>query len=235
MSYCVNCGVELEASRKSCPLCGVKVINPMQKDEPEETCTTFSHHMDELKAKDRIFWMKFITVLLAMPIITCIICNIIYDKQLTWSIYVIGGVFILWVISTSPFYFKHYSYIRMLCADMAGILIGLFIIEYQSPGNGWVFFVALPIVLYFFMAWMLIIALSRVKLINGLGIAAVFFISVALMMPLLEALLHIYAAQPVTLIWSWFVTAPCLSIAILLILLNKNKRFKQEMAKRLHF
>lgn len=235
MSYCVNCGVELEASRKNCPLCGVKVMNPMQTNDSEEIHTPFSQNLDELKTKDRIFWMKFISIVLAMPIITCVICNLIYDKQLTWSIYVIGGIFILWVLSTSPFYFKHNSYIRILCADMAGILIGLFVIEYQSPGNGWVFFVALPIVLYFFLAWILIIALSRFKLINGLGISAVLFTSVALMMPLLEALLHAYAAHPITLIWSWFVTAPCLSIAIMLTLLNKNKRFKQEMAKRLHF
>ena len=30
MSYCVNCGVELEASLKECPLCNTPVINPKQ-------------------------------------------------------------------------------------------------------------------------------------------------------------------------------------------------------------
>lgn len=28
MSYCVNCGVELDASAKICPLCNTPVINP---------------------------------------------------------------------------------------------------------------------------------------------------------------------------------------------------------------
>ena len=30
MSYCVNCGVELEKGAKKCPLCGTKVINPRE-------------------------------------------------------------------------------------------------------------------------------------------------------------------------------------------------------------
>ena len=29
MSYCVNCGVELEKSEKACPLCGIEVKNPV--------------------------------------------------------------------------------------------------------------------------------------------------------------------------------------------------------------
>ena len=36
MSYCVNCGVELEKSEKKCPLCGVEVINPAQPPEDKE-------------------------------------------------------------------------------------------------------------------------------------------------------------------------------------------------------
>ena len=33
MSYCVNCGVELEHSLKECPLCNTQVINPNENAE----------------------------------------------------------------------------------------------------------------------------------------------------------------------------------------------------------
>ena len=33
MSYCVNCGVELEPSLTSCPLCNTPVINPNELTE----------------------------------------------------------------------------------------------------------------------------------------------------------------------------------------------------------
>ena len=35
MSYCVNCGVELDASAKKCPLCDTPVYNP-KAPEPEK-------------------------------------------------------------------------------------------------------------------------------------------------------------------------------------------------------
>ena len=31
MSYCVNCGVELDASSRECPLCNTPVINPRER------------------------------------------------------------------------------------------------------------------------------------------------------------------------------------------------------------
>jgi len=234
MSYCVNCGVELESRQKNCPLCGTEVINPAQPDPPQEE-RTFAPHIDVLEKKDRLFWIKFISILLAAPIVTCVIFNWVMDGQLTWAVYVIAGVFILWALSTSPFYFRRFDMKKILAVDMAAILIGLFLIEYQAPGNTWVLFVALPIILYAFITWLLIIYFAKIRVITGLGISAVLLISVALMMPMLEALLDMYFNNTVSLFWSWLITAPCLTAAALLILLNKNKRFHEEISKRLHF
>ena len=234
MSYCVNCGVELEPSQKNCPLCGVEVINPAETYTPQEK-KTFAPHKDVLGKKDRLFWINFISILLAVPIVTCVLCNWLYDGHLTWSIYVIGGVFIIWALSTSPFYFRKFDVKKMLAVDMVAILIGMFLIETQTPGKGWGLYVALPLILYCFLSWLLVIYFTNIKLITGLGISAVLLISVALMTPLLETLLDLYFKHTISLFWSWFVTAPCLSVAALLILLNKNKNFRQEMARRLHF
>ena len=33
MSYCVNCGVELDASAKECPLCNTPVLNPRELEK----------------------------------------------------------------------------------------------------------------------------------------------------------------------------------------------------------
>ena len=33
MSYCVNCGVELQKSEPRCPLCGTEVVNPNELKE----------------------------------------------------------------------------------------------------------------------------------------------------------------------------------------------------------
>ena len=36
MSYCVNCGVELDATLKDCPLCNTPVINPRELKEAQK-------------------------------------------------------------------------------------------------------------------------------------------------------------------------------------------------------
>jgi uncharacterized membrane protein YvbJ len=74
MSYCVNCGVELERSLKACPLCGVPVINPLEKEAPEAP-PAFPTVRDELKKKDRTFWVGFFSLLYLVPIATCIIMS----------------------------------------------------------------------------------------------------------------------------------------------------------------
>lgn len=234
MSYCVNCGVELERSQIKCPLCSVIVINPADKEAPQDR-KTFPKKRDELEKKDRAFWINFISILLAVPIATCVLSNLLYDKTISWSIFVIAGVFILWALCTSPFYFKKFSYTKMLFVDMAAILIGLATIEFQVPGRGWTFYIALPIVLYCFASALFIIFLTKKKIINGLRITTVIFTAVAVMLFMLEMLLDLYSSGMISLFWSWFVIAPCLSVASLFILLDKNKRFKHEMAKRLHF
>lgn len=33
MSYCVNCGVELDRSLRACPLCNTPVINPRELEQ----------------------------------------------------------------------------------------------------------------------------------------------------------------------------------------------------------
>lgn len=233
MSYCVNCGVELEAAKKSCPLCGVAVINPGEKKAEEKT--TYPKQRDELKKTDRMFWIRFISILLAVPIITCVITNLLSDQSITWSIYVIAGVFIMWVAATAPLYFAKFNYVRMLLFDVAGLLTGLFVIEVYAPGTGWVLLIVLPIVLYCTLAGLVIIFLAKSGYIRRLGVAAAIFISIAIMLPGLEVLLDIFNLNAIAITWSWFVIAPCLSVAALLILLNRNKRFKNELQKRLHF
>ena len=102
MSYCVNCGVELERSLKKCPLCGVAVLNPLEKDAPEET-PAFPQSRDELKKKDRTFWVGFFSIVYLVPIVTCVVCNLLFNPHSPWSAFVAAGILMLWVFTTSPF------------------------------------------------------------------------------------------------------------------------------------
>ena len=233
MSYCVNCGVELERSLKKCPLCGVPVVNPMEKEEPE-SAPAFPASRDELKKKDRTFWIGFFSIVYLVPIVTCLLCNLLYDRRITWSIYVASGILMLWAFSTSPFYFKKFDYRKMTGIDLIAVLIGLLIIQTVTGGKDWFLAIALPVVTCCFVILSVFITLAGKKKLRGLGIAASLVTAGGPLALLIEVLVDMYTFGTVTLVWSWFVVAPCLAIAALLILLDRNKNFRQELAKRLH-
>lgn len=54
MSYCVNCGVELDPSLKSCPLCHTPVINPneLKKEVSSSPYPTQKGQVEVVKRKD---------------------------------------------------------------------------------------------------------------------------------------------------------------------------------------
>jgi hypothetical protein len=233
MSYCVNCGVELERSLKKCPLCGVPVINPLEAEAPESP-PAFPAMRDELKRKDCTFWIGFFSLLYVVPIIICVILNLLYNFNLTWSIYVIAGILMAWVFTTSPFYFTRLAPYSVLSIDFLGLLAGLLIIQLMAGGGNWFIGIALPIAAYCTIVTCLFIALAGKNKLNGLNLSAAISVSAAVLFLLIELLSDLFSDASVSLVWSWFVAAACISIAALLVLISHNKHFMQELAKRLH-
>ena len=54
MSYCVNCGVELDPSLTSCPLCNTPVVNPNETntEKPDSPYPTDKGQVEMVKRKD---------------------------------------------------------------------------------------------------------------------------------------------------------------------------------------
>ena len=233
MSYCVNCGVELENVQKQCPLCGVEVINP----RVTEACVhsaSFAQARDEQKKIDRSFWIKFNSIIASVPIAVSLLSNLLHDKALTWSLLVIAGVFLLWCFCTSPFFFKRFTYIKMLLVDFAAIILSLGFMQVMLHDYPWFFYLALPLTLLCLAYWLIVIGLIKIRVLKGLGIVSALFVFASLIVVLIEILLDIYASRPIDLLWCWFAAAPCLAIAALLVLLDSNEHVRRELAKRFH-
>jgi hypothetical protein len=233
MSYCVNCGVELERSLKACPLCGVTVINPQEKEAPEAP-PSFPTARDEFIKKDRTFWVGFFSLLYLVPVVTCVICNLLYDRSLNWAIFVTAGTLMLWTFTTSPFYFSRPCLRRMLAIDFLAVLFGLLIIQLMTGGKDWFTMIALPVTAYCAAASLILLTLTGKGRLSGFGLSGAITVVVGVLALLVELLTDLYAGGAVHLVWSWFVVAPCISIATLLVMISHNKRFRQELAKRLH-
>ena len=98
MSYCVNCGVELDVSAKDCPLCGTPVINPMELEKFREAQSPFPTKKGQVEAVKRKDLGILLTMVTLSTAVICGILNRLVFRDNMWSLAVVGSCLLLWVV-----------------------------------------------------------------------------------------------------------------------------------------
>ena len=101
MSYCVHCGVELDATASFCPLCHTRVLDPGQ---PVDTVSPkpFPTRRGEVAPAAKQEVALLITAMLASVAVCCGVLNLFLRADRTWSLYVIGASAMLWLWLVPP-------------------------------------------------------------------------------------------------------------------------------------
>ena len=116
MSYCVNCGVELEASLRECPLCHTPVVNPVEagKEFPPSPYPVNKGQVEVVKRKD-------LGILLSVVLIatggTCLLLNLLVFNRSLWSLLVIGICICLFVFTFPAVFYSKMPVFLSLFAD----------------------------------------------------------------------------------------------------------------------
>lgn len=101
MSYCVNCGVELDNSAKKCALCDTKVLNPKNKKVEEKKPFSQIEYVPTNVQKQFVSYI--ISMVMLIPTIICVLCNILIFTASRWSIGVVSTMFSIWIVFVFPF------------------------------------------------------------------------------------------------------------------------------------
>ena len=94
MSYCVNCGVELDPGAARCPLCGT----PAWKPDPDAP-SYFPTKPAEVPPASRRAAAALLTAMLASVSLCCGVLNLLLPTERPWSLYVIGAAVMLIALS----------------------------------------------------------------------------------------------------------------------------------------
>ncbi len=147
MSYCVNCGVELDSAAKKCALCETPVINPNIRNE-EKHEPVFSNEAFEIpESKKKKFFASLATTIIAIPQIICFLLNAFVFKGSWWSLHIIGAGFLIWVIFILPFFLKKMRAYLMLAFDTLAVAIYTFLVMNLTVTLSYYPKGALPIIL----------------------------------------------------------------------------------------
>ena len=234
MSYCVNCGVELEASLKSCPLCHTPVINPMELKnvQPDFPYPQEKGQVEVVKRKDLGI---LITIVLSASALSCGLLNLLVFTRTNWSLLIIGICILLFVFAfPAVIYTKLPIYLSLL---FDGIAIGvyLYMITYLTPSERWFWQLATPIVILVTILVEIFTFLVRKLPVSIISTSLYIFAEAAILCVGIELFIRRFSGSPLRLSWSAVVLTACGIIVAALVTILSKRRLRDEVQRRLHF
>ena len=234
MSYCVNCGVELQSSAERCPLCNTLVINPNELEHLKEVQMPFPEEkgqVEEVKRKDIGI---LLTAVLAATAVICGVLNALSFKGSMWSLAVGGVCIVLWVMLIPVAIFKRQSIYVSVFLDGLAVACYLYALTYLVGRNHWFFGLGLPITALVTVIGELFILCLKKLPASFLSSCLEFFTAVGLLCMGIEILIDRFLNHKIALSCSAVVLTVCGILDIAIITMLSRRRLRHALYKRLH-
>lgn len=234
MSYCVNCGVELDVGAGKCPLCDTPVINPRELAE-RTASQPFPEQKGAVEPANRKDLAVFLSVFVLATAVTCGLLNILVFPKVWWSLAVIGGCVVLWVGLFPMVIYRKLSVYSSLLLDGLSVALYLYLLACMIDLYGWCYGLGLPIVALATAVAELLAVCIRCLPRSFLSICLYLDGAVALTCLGLELLIDRYLRG--TFVWGWsaVVLTVCVILGITIGTLLSRRRLRGEVRRRLHF
>lgn len=232
MSYCVNCGVELDKSAKRCALCQTPVINPMDYEASKSISAPYPDKV-VLPIGVRRRYAAFITsMVLLIPNIVCGIINLLIPSSGIWAVYVIASSALFWVLFVQPFLWKKVRPYTLIAID--AVAVALYIYVFYAVGNekGWFYQVAMPLLLILEAILLAMVYWLRRKKRDWPDIVILILMALGLYSVCADFLLHMFVQDRLAISFSIVVLACCLALIGFFITVKKNRRLRAWLARR---
>lgn len=234
MSYCVNCGVELQADAGKCPLCNTVVLNPNELGKRKEEPSPFPSEKGQVETVKRKDIGILLTAILAATGVICGALNALVFQGAPWSLAVGGVCVVLWVILIPVVIFKKQPVYVSLLLDGVAVAAYLYMLTYLVGSSEWFFGLGLPItVLVTVIAELFTICVRKLPYAFLVGCLE-FFTAAGLLCMGIEIMIDRYLSKEIALSWSAVVLTVCGILDIAFITMLSRSRLRHALYKRLH-
>lgn len=234
MSYCVNCGVELDASATECPLCNTPVLNP-REIRTENIATPFPKEKAQVEEIKRADFGWLVSMVSLSTAVTCGLLNWLAFPGTLWSLAVIGACVTFWVFMIPAVIYQKWSPFLYVLLDGATVMLYLYLIARMVDRFEWYYGLGIPIVLWVtFMIEVFTVAVMKLPRFF-LAVALYFFTTLGLMCVGIELTISAYLDGPMKLTWAAVVLTVCVIIDIAIITTLSQRKLRNELRRRLHF
>ena len=207
--YCIQCGAQLADSEINCPLCGLRVYHP-DLERPHAPRLYPENKRPRPLPRTRSFAIMS-TILLLIPVLVTLVCDLRLSGRITWSGFVIGALLLGYEILVLPLWFRRPNPIVFVPCGFAAAALYLLYIDLIA-GGGWFLPFALPVIGYLALTVTAVTVLVRCLRRGRLYIFGCALIALGAMMPLLEVLIVHTFSLPRFTAWSLY---PLISLVLL--------------------
>lgn len=235
MSYCVNCGVELNSNEKRCPLCSTPVINP-NIDEKKSDISPYPNTSELIvERKIKRTTALLITIILFVPLLVCPLCDYLISGNISWSQYVIFGIVLGWVLIVPPILLHHDAVLKSAWLDFFAITAFLYLTnEITTPQIPWFKNLALPIISLIMVAFILVMLLIKFTKIRTITTVALIVFLAGIFAVAIDLLTNLFIGREILVYWSLPVIIVCSALTLILMVISRLTKLKAIIKKRMH-
>ncbi len=178
--------------------------------------------------------LKILTIDIYSIVFFLISLNLFSGGFLSWSIYPVASLLLIWVYFLLGFLFGRTHPVFMLVVSYISTGLYLYLIE-QATGRIWFFALALPVLTLIFIIVLITILLSSLKFFTGPSLIGLLFCNISVFCIGAELIISKFVFDNgFSLFWSLIVTGVCLPVGIFLIFVQKNDEFRIYLQKKFH-
>lgn len=235
MSYCVNCGVELAEGERVCPLCQTEVVNPA-KPWKEPSIRPYPRQMEIIvKHVDRQFAAALLGLVLLIPILVTLLCDLLPDGQISWSAYVLGSVAMVMIWVLVPMASRRYHWLLFLGLDGLSTACFLWAVCHVAGGR-WFWPLALPLTAAVTALLLLLVYLFRRPWgRDPLVRTALILLAAGLLVMSAELAIDLFRFGRVSFGWAPYALIPCWVLSAVAALISRQNKLRAEIEKRLFY
>lgn len=230
MSYCVNCGVELEKGCPSCPLCDTPVINPREGQKAPDV-PAYPEIVKIPKSTQKRFTVFVISMVMLLPNIVLAVLDMVF-WQSGVSSFIIGASMVAWLWFLFPFLWKKPIPVVLLGIDALALIAFLKFCSLKTTTSpGWFSSLVLPVVIALWaICNVFIFWLRKPRGKNAKTIAAI--IAVDIMTFVVEICINMFYNGKLQVGVSLVVTACSIPLIIFFVALVKSRRLKAWVSRK---